>query len=256
MLIRISFPFLLVILFLVSCQKDLTTSPVASIGESAKPAALTSLATVDSSDGWYGLYVYPLPFPGGDPDWTGDTIVAYDLIKNGFASIANYPDLGDVKASSIEYQIPSSHTVSGDSIVFEATVRSDADYVNMRIWDAGKFHGAYLYIDTPVNGKRSFYIEVGSAYKEVLVKSVSSFTSYHLIQFALRGTTAFLYVDNKLICKLPFSNSDRIGNVSLLSMYTPGIIECDQSRLLNSYTRKVRMKEDFNIDGQTHTTWY
>ena len=255
MLQKISYAFFIVMLFLAGCQKDTIATPPSASNESLKLASASSLTVANTSKGWYGLYRYYVQ--DGDPDWQGDTLFDYDLIRNGIASFNDDLSLPVITGSSINYEIPLSHAISADSIVFETTVSSFSNKVELDILGVIPNTFAMLSIDEPVNGKRNVNINVGSSHKTITVKSALDLSSFQLIQFTLKGTTAFVYINSKLISKMPFKNTDRMGSVGILQMQNRlGKINCDKVRLLNSYTKKVTMEEAFTVDGQSHTIFY
>ena len=172
----------------------------------------------------------------------------------GTAKNRNLEAIPNMDGTYIQYAIPGSYTVSSDSTVFEATIRNGVNSAEMRM--VGNISEAGVSFSAPANGVGSYNLWVGSVYKTITVSPAIDFTSYNLVQFAIKGTKAFLYINNKLITSFSFSATNRIGNVQLLSMGYKGYIECDKVRLLNSYTKKVRMKEEFNIDGKSRTIFY
>ncbi len=232
----------------IGCQKEVIKTSEISTGEVAEAKA----KNIDTS-GWYGLYYDPFQDPEEPPTYT---IVPDDtLILNGEAKIpdALYSDFSDT--TFIAYDMQPIDVINTDSSALDVTVRKDINTIELDILGATN-NAQLLYHANHLNDSGYYSLSVGSTSVQFNVYPATDFTSFKLLRFAFKQNKAYVYVSGKLITSFKYNVSDKPGNIKGIRMGKEGYIECDNVKLYNSYTRKLLMKEDFNINRHSQTYFY
>jgi hypothetical protein len=244
----------------IGCRKEMQSSSLSS--SSVYNLTASGKGTIDSTGKWFGACT---PFLG-DPDalWP-DTIYEQKLINNGIASdpydsIA-YPSDAN-RFSNVGYEMPADRVFKGDSIAFEALVTDDVNVVELDMIGT-KNTASFSYNS---KGDNTCTLAVGNTTQSVTLNPAIDFTTFKPVVFALKGKHAFLYISNKLVLSLAYNSSDDIGNITTLiigrnnqqdiSLLNNLSMDCDYVKLYNSYTKKLLMKEEFNIKGKSNTIYY
>jgi len=244
----------------IGCRKEMQSTSVSS--SSVYNLTAKGKGMIDTSGKWFGAFTAFL----GDPDaLSPDTIYEQKLINNGIASdpydSIGYPSDG-LRFSNVGYEMPADRVLKGDSIAFETLVTDDVNVVELDMIGT-KNTASFSY-----NSKRDNVctLTVGNTTQSVTLTPAIDFTTFKPVIFALKGKHAFLYISNKLVLSLAYNSADDIGNITTLiigqndqsDQSLPGnlSVDCDYVKLYNSYTRKLLMKEEFNIKGKSNTVYY
>lgn len=192
-----------------------------------------------------------------DPDGpTGYTKVPDDtLIINGEVKVpdAFYSDFSD--STFIAYDMQYINVINVDSSALDVTVRKNINTIELDILGTTS-NAQLLYHANNLNDSGYYSLSVGSTSFKFNVYPATDFASFKLLRFAFKQNKAFVYVSGKLITSFKYGAANKIGNIKGIRMGKDGYIECDNVKLYNSYTRKLLMKEDFNINGHSQTFFY
>ncbi len=229
----------------IGCQKDITeTSQI-----SASDVAEVKAKNIDTS-GWYGLFYDPMQDPDGPAVYT--KVPDYMIVSNGEAMV---PYQLGVNTTFIAYDMLSTDVINADSSALDVTVRKNINTIELDILGTSD-SAQLLYHANNLNDSGYYSLSVGSTSVQFNVYPATDFTSFKLLRFAFKQGKAFVYVSNKLITSFKYSAANKIGNIKGIRIGKDGYIECDNVKLYNSYTRKLLMKEDFNITGHSQTYFY
>ncbi len=254
--------FIACALCLAACKKEDVSNSVASLAleRTSSQATGSFLAEEDTTYKWYGFYFVTTrpgdPDPGLDPD--ANLLDESLLIKDGIAQIKEPGGILILKSpTTIEYEIPASQNISGDSVVLEATMQNKDNVVSFSMREY-VVHGigAGVIFNAPVNNVGTYEMFCGGAKKTITIKPAIDFTKYQTVQFAIKGNKAYLLRNNVVLASMSIRASDKPSRIGFIGIGDESVVSCDRVRLLNSFTRKVRMREDFNIDGQSNTLFY
>lgn len=231
------------ILFFASCKKEFVQD------EPVNALTNTSSVIIDTSKGWYGT----LKDRMRDPETNvTDTLPEDEIISNG---LANIPNLEGNITTAVNYDFPINLQVFADSSSFETILRSNPN--STKIYIVGNRQTAsFSYEAQPADSFGYYRITVGNSAVELKVYPKDDYSIFKTIQFAFKNYTAYLFVNKKLITSLKYKRAEYIGNVKTLSVGYGDFVGCDRVRIHNSYTKNLRMLENFNIDGQSHTIFY
>jgi len=256
MLNKIAIGCLLGVLVVAGCKKEINQDVVSTSATSNFSVAPQGVK--DTSGIWFGTeHINDM----GDPDQPPDTVAEKVLIKDGIAAV---PYTTDILTSSVGYYLPSDQNLVGDSIAFKSAVKDDANVVQMDIM--GTQNIASIEYVKGANNTGTVTMAVGNTIQSKQVNAID-FNSFKVIAIVLKNSHAYFYVANKLLLSFAYTSEDRIGTIKTLSigdnerqhkLFPPanGYIECDYVRLYNSYSKRLVMKEEFNIDSQSNTIFY
>jgi hypothetical protein len=236
-------------IFVVACQKDITQTNQLSTNNTIDAKA----NDVDST-GWYGKY---FDRSEGDPDDTSILkywvlVYANELIQNGEARIKLQPS---IDSTEIIFDMPDNHIINADSSSFDITLLNQNNTVDLNIFGINNV-AKLTYKANQLNDSGYYSMSVGNTSVQFTVYPATDFTSFKLLRFAFKQNKAYVYVSNKLITSFKYAQSNKIGNLTRIQIGKYGFIESDNVKLYNCFTRKLLMREDFNIAGHSHTIFY
>lgn len=256
MLKKSSFIIVLTIFIVTGCNKETESNAIPSsnsLNINAMP-----LVGKDTLGTWFGTFYLS---DNGDPDQPPDTISESVLIKNGLASV---PFNKSNITTSIGYYLPSDQNLAGDSIAFEAAVKDDSDFVLLDVMGT-QSTASVKYVKGP-NNTGTITLGVGNIIQSAQVNAID-FTSYKSLSIILKENRAYCYISKKLLLSLNYTGGTRIGRIKTLSIgsneysvfnFFPYNFNsaCDYVKIYNSYSKRILMREDFNIDGRSNTIFY
>ena len=262
MIIKTALALTLCTFVFIACTKETQSTSVLS--SSVYNSTASAKGTVDTLGKWFGAFT---PFLG-DPDalWP-DTIYEQKLINNGIASdpydSIMYPSDAN-QFSNVGYKMPGDRVLNGDSIAFETLVTDDVNVIELDI--IGTKNKASFTYNYNRDNTGACKLTVGNTAQSVNVNPIIDFTSFKPVALTLKGNHAFVYVSNKLVMSLAYKSADNVGNITTLligqndqkNFLLPGnlSVDCDYVKLYNSYSKKLLMKEEFNIKGKSNTIFY
>ncbi len=252
-----SFPFFIACaLCLAACKKEVVSNSVASLAleRTSSQATGSFLAEEDTTYKWYGFYFNANPYADPDVNLQDESL----LIKDGIAQIKEPGGTSILKSpTTIKYEIPAWQNISGDSVVLEATMQNKDNVVSFSMQEyVGYGIGAGVIFNAPVNNVGTYEMFCGGARKTVTIKPAIDFTKYQTVQFAIKGNKAYLLRNNVVLSSMSILASDKPAHIGFIGIGDESVVSCDRVRLLNSFTRKVKMQEDFNINGQSNTVFF
>jgi hypothetical protein len=225
---------------LLACNKDaliVKPSTGSNVSQSTSPK-------LDTSRGWYGTYRYFFEDP---EDTTEQYLLDKDIIANGEATV---PNMQDVDEASINYDMPAKEIIHGDSTTFKMGLKKKGNTLDVYL--VGTKNTMHLYYYT-YNDTGFYTLQLGAIYKTVKLFPATDFTNFRLVQFQCKRNKAYLYVGDKLVTSFNYGGKNKMGNVKQISIGNQSYIECNYVRLYNSSNQKLEMREEFNIDGESHT---
>lgn len=262
---RLSYLFLLIPLAIVSCRKEAieTNTTSDNLFSEKTVSAESAVKPVVSSAHWYGYYKYiPVTIPGepGDPGDDPDIQVYPDsyFIRNG---VAQLPSGGGPAFTYVAFDIPSSYTISGDSVIFQTVVQNAVSNGGYNDYDVileieGTQHYAELHFVADSSDQVSNRFVVGNAQYNNLPQLNHYFSSFQTIKWVMKKNGAAAYINNKLAYRFTYGTANRIGTIKTITVGGKGYAVINNVTLLNSYSNKKIMVENFDIDGQSHTVFY
>lgn len=237
LLLKLSF----LLLFAYGCAKKVDVIPE-NITSSTQDLAKQ---VVDTSKSWYGSFQ-----DLRDPDEPANLLPDDDIISNGVARIPFY---WDQIITHIMYDLPDARSINMDSSAIDITLKDNFNYFELTL--TGSTNRAWArYIQIADTGFYTIILKSKSITAKVY--PATDFTSFKLVRFAFKKSKVYLYVANKLITSFDYDTQSKIGRLKKIDAGGDGYIELDKVALYNSFSKQALMKEDFNINGQSHTIFY
>ena len=241
---KIYFIAVFLVIFSASCKKDITTT---SVNVNAENSLLSNVS--DISGQWFATYGY---FDSNYRYVATDTLHEDSLINNGYLS---FPRKSSDLLGTINFNIPDEYDLYGDSISFAFTVRdSSADQMFEMIGSDGFLEVEHY--NQNLWGIRALAFgvyQVGNYYQP--------FTSFTNVLIVLKGNRVTVYTDDRIVFQYSnyrASNDGKplIGKLKSIVLKNSTYMKCDNVALFNSYTKKLLMKENFNLKGKSNTIFY
>jgi len=242
------------LLLLFSCKKETAHSDAV---QSSGTLAQSMAAQLK----WQGLFISEngLPPSRAVPD-------KY-FIKDGAARI--YSDAISIDednhySTRIKLVIPTSVTISGDSLNFEAGVKNPANSTfydpsygrDITLYLQGATNSAYINNTATTNidptAPKRAAITLGQTVRNNLSFMQYNFEAYGtlILQTFNRGVVA--YRNNEYLGGLGYGSESVIGQLQEIGITFKGSGYIDYIKLYNSATGKLLLSEDFNTDGKSN----
>jgi len=235
---------------LFSCKKEFTdNSKISVVRSESNQSAITE---GDCERRWIGLYANGLQ--------PNDSINQNEFIKGGIAQLPavnwyNYH-------TGIYYNLPLCHTLAGDSIRFEASVKNPDNgagsvfsyEIALQIYGTKSYAEVY-FVGSTVHQSYD-HIWVGNYQIAGLPELVHYFGEYETLAVEFKNNTLSIYRGGEFVKSIIYNVSDRIGKIKRIGYGFKGTGAIDWVKLYSSKSNNLLMSEDFNVDGQSSVVWY
>lgn len=215
---------------------------------------LDELATTpgDCERRWFGLYANGLQ--------PNDSIIETKFIKDGSAKLPpvnwyNYH-------TGIYYDIPLCHSLHGDTVRFEASVKNPTgqsgsvfDYeVALQVYGSKNYGEVYF---TGSASTQSYnHIWIGNYQISNLPELNHYFGDYETLSVEFKNDKLSIYRNGIFVKNVTYDASNKIGKIKRIGYGFKGTGSIDWVKLYSSKNDKLLMQEDFNVDGQANVIWY
>lgn len=235
-----------------SCKK----ASIVSVKQNASLTSENSLAASCTSK-WVGTYVN---------GYTSDTVDVADkyFISNGIATLNQSP--WSYYYSRIQLKIPACRgPIYGDSVKLQVRLRNNGTApgavfpYDVSPWLDGAYNRAHAQF-------LSYYVQYTAL--TVGTKGITNdsallhrFDDWSIVTLIAKNNRLSVYINNVLIKDTKYTGN-LIGKLKDIFLYFKGPGQIDWIKLYtissasNKTNYKLKMSEDFNVDGQSSVVWY
>jgi len=182
-----------------------------------------------------------------------------DVIQNGRAYIS--PNLSSISYywTHFKLAIPE-NTLNGDNLKFEIRLKNPQAEGGLSAYDIGLMYGntanlsnsAYLIWMGEDWALSYTYIGVGSNYQRPASELIRNFNDYVTVTLETAGNNVIAYYNGVEVKRLPYTTA--IGFINYLDIAFKGSGSIDWVKVYQN--GQLKMKEEFNTDGQTNIEWF
>ena len=238
-----------IILYSFSCKKE----PMQSLQQiNSTHAVNQSVNDSNCVKRWIGSYANET---NGD-----DTINQRHYIHDGIAQLpprnwANYH-------TGLKYHIPSCHTIYGDNVIFEASLKNPQGEagsvygynVALQIQGLDNFFEVYFSFDKA--GQSYDHIFMGDYHVFNLPELVHYFPTFETLSVHLNSDKVRIFLNGSLLKTLDYDKTNNLGEIKWIGVGFKGTGTADWVKVYNRKTGSLLMQEDFDGDGQSNVKWY